>query len=297
MLYPITFSIPEIKITALSDLPEKRKLLSTIIPGDKSTYTFANEEDYYNEYRQSMFAITMRKSGWDCMRHYEIIANGCIPFFQNLEECPVNTMALLPKDLLAEANTLYNKFTKSPERTKELMDEYDALNGALQAFLRENLTTRAMANYVLERTRHRKVSSVLFLSGNLFPDYLRCLTLHGFKELFGAKCHDYPRVSHMYQSENIDYRRLYGMGMTYSDTLAPELHDSDSDRTIEEDIRNKKYDIVIYGSYHRGVPFYELVSKIYRPSEIIMLCGEDIHKCSHKDFFLSRGHHLFIREL
>ena len=206
-------------------------------------------------------------------------------------------MALLPKDLLAEANTLYNKFTNSPERTKDLMDEYHALNGALQAFLKANLTTRAMATYVLERTRHLKVSSVLFLSGNLFPDYLRCLTLHGFKELFGKKCHDYPRVSHMYKSENIDYRRLYGMGMTYSNILAPELHDSDLDRTIEEDIRNKKYDIVIYGSYHRGIPFYDLVSKVYKPNEIIMLCGEDIHKCSHRDFLLSRGHHLFIREL
>jgi len=297
MLFPITFSIPECKIINPVDIPIKTKFLSSIIPGNMATYTFANEQDYYNEYRVSMFATTTKKSGWDCMRHYEIIANGCVPYFPDLENCPVNTMALLPKYLLLEANGLYAKFTNSPKYTQDLMDEYNALNRSLLDFLKTYLTTRAMASYILKCALGSKVSSVLFLSGNLFPDYLRCLTLHGFKELFGAKCHDYPRVSHMYQSENIDYTSLYGKGMTYSNTLAPELHDSAADTTIEEDIRNKKYDIVVYGSYHRGIPLYDLVSKAYRPDEVIMLCGEDIHECTHRDIILSRGHHLFIREL
>jgi len=86
MIHPITFSIPKEKI--VSKVPFKTKLVSDMIPGDIKTYIYYTEKDYYNEYRQSMFAITFKKGGWDCMRHYEILANGCIPYFQNLEECP-----------------------------------------------------------------------------------------------------------------------------------------------------------------------------------------------------------------
>ena len=295
MLHHITFSIPASKVVDV--IPKKTKLLSTIIPGDSKTYTFKTEEAYYNEYRSSMFATTTKKSGWDCMRHYEIIANGCIPYFPNLEECPVNTMALMPKDLMLEGNAMYMKFSKSIELTEGDLEEYNTLNLKLLNFLKEKLTTRAMAKYVLDRTEFTDVKSVLFISGNLHPDYLRCLMLHGFKELFGAKCHDFPKVPHMYKGENIDYTRLYGMGMSYSNTLEQDLHDSSNDASVIQDIKNKKYDIVVFGSYHRGVPLYNLVSETYKPNEIILLCGEDIHDCTYKSLFMLRGNHLFIREM
>ena len=295
MLHPITFSIPASKVVDV--IPKKTKLLSTIIPGDSKTYTFKTEEAYYNEYKSSMFATTTKKSGWDCMRHYEIIANGCIPYFPNLEDCPVNTMALMPKDLMLEGNAMYMKFSKSIELTEGDLEEYNTLNLKLLNFLKDKLTTRAMAKYVLDRTEFTEVKSVLFISGNLYPDYLRCLMLHGFKELFGAKCHDFPKVSHMYKGENIDYTRLYGMGMSYSNTLEQDLHDSSNDTSIIVDIKNKKYDIVIFGSYHRGVPLYNVVSETYKPNEIILLCGEDIHECTYKNLFMLRGNHLFIREM
>jgi hypothetical protein len=295
-LYPITFSIPDCKI--VSSIPLKTKLLSTIIPGDRSTYTFNNETDYYNEYKSSMFAITTKKSGWDCMRHYEIIANGCIPYFPNIEACPPNTMALLPKNLLIKANTLFNKLlNKANNMNNEDINEYLLLNADLLNYLKTQLTTRSIANYVLEKTNHTKVSRILFLSGSLYSDYLRCLTLHGFKELFGVNCHDFPKISHIYKSDNMNYRDLWGQGISYSNILENELHDDNLDRTIVEDIINKRYDIVIYGSYHRGIPYYDLVSKVYEANKIIMLCGEDIHTCSMKDSILSKGHYLFIREL
>jgi len=295
MLYPITFSIPACKV--VEEIPEKTKLLSSIIPGDGTTYIFKTEEAYYNEYKSSMFATTTKKSGWDCMRHYEIIANGCIPYFPNLEDCPVNTMALMPKELMLEGNAMYIKFSKSSERTTEELEEYTNLNLKLMKFLKANLTTLAMAKYVLERTRFSNVSSVLFLSGNLYPDYMRCLMLHGLKEFLGTNCHDFPKVSHMYRGENIDYTKLYGMGMSYSNLLEQYLHDTSRDATVEEDIRNKRYDIIIYGSYHRGLPFYNTVYDSYKPNQVIMLCGEDIHNCVLKDAFISRGHHIFIREM
>jgi hypothetical protein len=49
MINPITFSIPEEKI--VSFIKEKTKLLSSLIPGDISTYIYNTEEEYYKEYQ------------------------------------------------------------------------------------------------------------------------------------------------------------------------------------------------------------------------------------------------------
>ena len=82
----------------------------------------------------------------------------------------------------------------------------------------------------------------------------------------------------------------------YTNLLEPSLHDNSSDNTIEQDILNKKYDIVIYGSYHKGTPYYELVCHVYKPNEIILMCGKDIHHCNYMDY-VNKGHKVFVREI
>ena len=96
LLHPITFSIPIEKI--IINIPNKLKLVSDLIPGKIETYIYNTEEDYYKEYQKSYFALTFKKGGWDCLRHYEIIANGCIPYFSEIEKCPNNTLHLFPKN-------------------------------------------------------------------------------------------------------------------------------------------------------------------------------------------------------
>src|SRR6266508_4348521 len=44
------------------------------------SHIFNGEGEYYRDLRVSCFAITTRRGGWDCLRHYEIAANGCVPF-------------------------------------------------------------------------------------------------------------------------------------------------------------------------------------------------------------------------
>jgi hypothetical protein len=88
----------------------KTKDFSFITPLNRNTYIYNSEKDYYADYSQARFGVTLKKAGWDCMRHYEILANGCIPFFIDIEKCPINTMKLCPKDLFIEANALYTKF-------------------------------------------------------------------------------------------------------------------------------------------------------------------------------------------
>jgi len=130
----------------------------------------------------------------------------------------------------------------------------------------------------------------------MHPDYLRCVTLHGFKEIFGEKCHDYPKINHIYKSEPNNYKTLYGKGITYSNLLEHSFHNNELDKTIEDDILNHKYDIIIYGSYHRGMPYYNLIRSSYKPDEVILLCGEDLHNCNYSHY-AKEGHHIFVREL
>ena len=300
-IYPVGFSFPEEKL--IKYIPEKTKLLSDLIPGKASTYIYKTEEDYYNEYRTSIFATTAKKAGWDCLRHYEIIGNGCIPYFSDIEHCPEKTMTLFPKQLVVKGNALYKRI--SAKRVDELSDdEKTECNEMIQShldYMRANLTTAKMAQYILDKAGKSNVSSILFLSAKPEPDYQRCLTLHGFKSLFGDKCHDYPKIKHIYKSTDIDYSRLYGRGITYTNLLDQSTHDNALDNTIEEDIKNRKYDIIIYGtSWHAcdrpGRPYYESICRAYKPEEVILLCGDDIHNCQYKTQGKS-GHHIFIREL
>jgi hypothetical protein len=297
MLFPISFSIPKEKICENYNV--KTKILSSLIPGDLSTYIYNTEEEYYNEYKTSYFAITTKKAGWDCMRHYEILANGCIPYFLDIENCPKYTMYLLPKDLFIQSNTLYETKFKNKninELNQEDIDEYNILQTKLLDYTKNHLTTEKMAEYILNQSKCKNVSKILYLSGKTSPDYLRCLTLHGFKQLFGNNCHDYPKIPHIYKSDTINYKNLYGKGITYTNLLEQNLHNDKLDDSIIENIKNKYYDIVIYGSYHRGMPYYELISTLYNPEQIILLCGEDIHTCHYNSHLVSKNN-VFVREI
>jgi FkbM family methyltransferase len=296
-LYPITFSIPKDKI--INFIPIKNKLLSDLIPGKLETYIYNNENDYYKEYQSSYFALTTKKGGWDCLRHYEIILNGCIPYFPDIEKCPTNTLYLFPKDLIIQGNMMYEKFKllSLSNFQNNHISEYNFLLLKLLDYIKNNLTTKNIAKYILEKT-NKKIEKILYLSGNTSPDYLRCLTLHGFKELLGNKCHDYPKIKHIYKEENIDYSKLYGKGITYTNLLPQNLHNNDLDSKIEECIKSKYFDLIIYGSYERGMPYYELVNTIYNPNDIILLYGEDVeHSSSFFKNYINKGHYIFVREL
>jgi hypothetical protein len=94
----ISFAIADCKIRHLR--AEKTKVLGTVIPFRPETYVFKVEKEYYDDYAHSLFAVTRKKSGWDCMRHYEILANRSIPYFVDIELCPPNIMLTMNKDLL-----------------------------------------------------------------------------------------------------------------------------------------------------------------------------------------------------
>ena len=59
--------------------------------------------------------------------------------------------------------------------------------------------------------------------------------------------------------------------MTYSNLLNQELHTELNDDIITKNIKENYYDIIIYGSCHRGLPFYDLIVKYYKSNNIILL--------------------------
>lgn len=144
---------------------------------------------------------------------------------------------------------------------------------------------------------NEKILNVLFLSADESEDYLKCLTLHGFKSIFGAKCHDYPMIPSVYKNCSSD--NLYGNGFTCSKLLEDAYRNDCIDSTILDDIKSKKYDLIIYSQANRACPFYDIVSQIYEPSKVIFFNGEDHVTHFHlKDFHekISKGHFCYIRE-
>jgi hypothetical protein len=141
-LFPISFAFPTSKVNFNKN---KTKDFSFITPLNRNTYIYDNEKNYYADYNQARFGVTLKKAGWDCMRHYEMLGNGCIPYFLNIEKCPVHTMTHFPKSLCEEINSnaehlknddLYNKF----------IDKFES------HFLAYN-TTEALAKYFINKIK------------------------------------------------------------------------------------------------------------------------------------------------
>ena len=137
-LKPITFAIPTPKLSQ----PNKNKTqeYATCIPGQPETYVFKEEQPYYEDYQKSYYGVTMKKAGWDCMRHYEILGNYCMPYFTDLEDCPKDTLSSFPKELLLEAKKLANNFNQ---------EKYYTLLDKVFEHTKQHLTTKSLAKYIL----------------------------------------------------------------------------------------------------------------------------------------------------
>jgi len=297
-IFPINFSFSSYNIC--KNVPKKEKILSNLIPGKLCTYIYNNQEEYYKEYQKSMFAITKKKAGWDCMRHYEIIFNYCLPVFEDIENCPNNIMTFMPKELLNKINIFYNniKDIEFHNLTNNELDEYNIYQNLLINYAKNNLTSIKIAEYILNKTNNNNSNKILYLSGSKMPDYLRCLTLHGFKEKFGSNCHDYIKIEHLYKDieHTFKYEDMSSKGFSYSNLLEYNKNRNDNlDNTVEEDIKNKKYDLIIYGSINRGLPFIDLVKNIYPKNKIIFLDGEDHNHKIYDEY--NCDNYIFVREL
>ena len=91
----ISFGIPAEQI--VREVPAKTKdfpahivdeELRGVLQAGSAAHVFASEAAYRSDLQSSRFGITQKRSGWDCLRHYEIAANGAVSCFRDLARKP-----------------------------------------------------------------------------------------------------------------------------------------------------------------------------------------------------------------
>ncbi len=145
LIRSISFSIPEIHIvksqqkvkdfvTHIVD-PE----VSSNIPGSSSSYVFNSQDEYFADIRSSKFGITTKRAGWDCLRHYEIAANGAVICFKDLDSKPPNCA---PHGLIPDKNCLsYVNYQDLVSQIECLSNEkYDQMLRESYLWIQENST-------------------------------------------------------------------------------------------------------------------------------------------------------------
>jgi len=150
---PIAFSIPEEHLATGTE--EKTQLLGShvvdpevaaLVQPEGTGYRFATQEAYFADLRASRFAVTTKKAGWECLRHYEIAAAGCVPCFRDLDRKPE---ACAPFGLDESNCVAYSSAAELLARLEAIGDEeYAALRAGALAWAGRN-TTRERAHELL----------------------------------------------------------------------------------------------------------------------------------------------------
>jgi hypothetical protein len=86
------------------------------------------------------------------LRHYEILANGCIPIIEHLDKCPLDTLTSLPKQLLLEA---YKELLPW-QNTEEQRRLYPIYCERLFQFAKDNCSLSALTRRFLRDMTHLK---------------------------------------------------------------------------------------------------------------------------------------------
>ena len=149
-LRPIAFGFPQEKIIA--EVPQKDKDFSVHIvdtdvarqvEGTQTSYAFANEADYYQDLQRSRFGITTKRAGWDCLRHYEIAANGAVPCFRDLNQKP---SSCAPHGLNGSNCISYTS-------AGDLFRQLEALSSEEYLILQKNSLSWILANTTVSRAQ------------------------------------------------------------------------------------------------------------------------------------------------
>ena len=324
-IYPLSYCIPDECIISDKELKETehREFLSRLIPGVRSTYIYGDDEEYYNtNYQMSSFAYTMKKGGWDCLRHYEIMANGCIPCFMEntppLSHCPKDTLIHFPKELVKEAKEkVFDQFGQcgeTKETHKAWMDLMKEYRKKILEYVRKHCSTSGTIRYFFSKMPHLRPKNVLLIRGNCGVNYTRetfWIGMKRFIQSFNGVAVEYPKMDYLYKNYIGEKRNLYGNGFTYACKLEDDY--TFTEKEILEKIDYKFFDLIIYGKVgpdedREGslpyMPLWNHVFKKYNKNQIVFLYGGDecidcTYNNRYKDHinYHSQFAHCFVREL
>tara|TARA_B100000287_G_scaffold434653_1_gene499750 strand:+ start:2353 stop:3261 length:909 start_codon:yes stop_codon:yes gene_type:complete len=146
-VYPISFCIPKEKI-----FKGECQKLSVFSQNQIGGRQYETEEPYYQSYRDAMFGITTKKGGWDCLRHYEIMMNRCVPYMVDINECPKYSLFRFPKKEVSQVLKMkgIDFENKTIVENQFDMNLYEELNNKIFSKLKNDLTTESMVKYILD---------------------------------------------------------------------------------------------------------------------------------------------------
>jgi hypothetical protein len=294
-VWPISFSYPR-PLSALSSSGSSSSSSSStmcpVFPGHR--YAFTNEADYISNYGSFSFALTHKKGGWDCFRHLEIIYAGAVPFMPDASLIPEFTMVHYPKTFLAEvaAGLRHSRVVVMPQDSQELA-----------RYFNYNLTSAAMARYVLRAAAIDNDAKVLFIDAAAvsMPDYQSVFTLIGLKQTLGKRVSVAFPLDYLYEDWAGDAAALYGRGFGYSRVLETKLKNRNE---ISGDVLDLSaaslatFDAVVVGSVTRNAALAEQLLARFPASKTIWIHGEDKGPSAYDiATFRAKGITAFVREM
>jgi hypothetical protein len=289
-VWPISFSYPRKSYAQSSAL--RSRLVARIIPG--TPYSFSDENSYLQEYNMSYYGMTHKKGGWDCFRHLEILNAGAIPLMPDSSDIPQFSMVHYPKDAMAH---IFSEF-----ESKIGLPSLDARLSFKEHFNR-HLTCEAMAGYIFDVSQIKPSSQILFIDERLerSVDYLSLFTLIGLHQLPDVKVTSMFPTPYLWTDWGGDSAKLYGRGFGYARLLEPNSRKRDfavSVRKIRKDLRNDRYDAVVFGSIMRNLRAYAHLRPHLDPARTFLMNGEDLPVSSETlEKLTSTGSHVFVRSL
>lgn len=114
---------------------------------------------------------------------------------------------------------------------------------------------------------------LLFVTNANGPDYMSDMVFHGGKSVFGKDFYETTKMSYMYD-DVMNKQNLYGRGFTMYGKISNQLYNPCPSNIVEL-IKNKFFDKIVYGSIWRCNLYFDLVSKVYKKEDIIVIDGED----------------------
>ena len=280
-ILPLSFCVPDECV--VNYIPEKKYLLASLLPGDETTYIFDKykEKEYNDMYRQSRFAITKMKGGWDCLRHYEILMNGCIPLFENLKDCPSHTLTTYPKELNDKAYELYLNWNEN----EEYIEKYNNLCLQFLEHTKKYCTTSYTAKYFLNNIKNgNNVKNILLITCHHGVNYNRETLWIGLKryiESINGVAVEYEKMPFLYDDfDNFSTHKYYGNNcFTFPKRLKKDINYNMSETEIIEKIKNNFWDLIIYGKVGPDefctFPLYDIVKEKYNKNKIAFIFGGD----------------------
>jgi hypothetical protein len=147
-VFPVGFGVPDWLVRPL-DLSRKTQIHQTHVQdaefASDTAYKFSEEKEYYDDLARSFFGVTMKKAGWDCMRHYEILAAGAVVMFKQYDAKPALCNPQCPHFISYSDKNDFLEITSRLVVDGKPTKEYMRILQAQRDWLLENATCTARA--------------------------------------------------------------------------------------------------------------------------------------------------------